>query len=1015
MHVTSERRVEPRLLAALTLALVFHGALLTSGWYRSTYDAPVHLFFADHYRRDWFSSWEPRWYTGFRVVSYPPGSHQLLALVGRVVGWQNAFAVVAALAVVLVVLGVYRFARLWVPSRAAGMAAILAAASTSIAEALQVFGQLPTLLAVGLLLNGLPAADRWIRQARFSSLVTALACAAATTGVHHVTTLFGSVFLTGPVVVAAVLATPRPPAPSSIVARLGRFTRPLLRAGVYGLLTLVALVGVVAPYWLWSSSDPILQIPIPHASRNNFLVDRNAGLLFFAIPWGVLIVPALVGIVRHLRTNRWPLVCSVAGLMVLGTGGTTPIPRMLLGGAFEIVTLDRFTFWATLGVLPLAGQVVDQWLRACAAAPGAERSAGVLIRRSAFGLFGVGLVALAMYTANLGRFRPLQPDTIDAGPIVEFLAKDSHDQWRYLTLGFGDQIATISAQTTAETVDGNYHSARRLPELTSTPVERLEGAKYSGIGGIGSLQQFLGQSEKYHLKFVFSNDHFYDPLLAASGWQYLEPLRNGVDVWERPDVTPLPAGRLTPELPAWQRVLWGVAPMAAFTSAALLLVVGALRDRTPGPSLAGEPGDRCEPWPSGAGSQRRGRRALGAVVASAVVVAGAAIAAGSPTDPADPADVVYDYYDAIDLRRNIEAWEMLDPAGGVSFELFSAQQSVKNGLASSFARLESLTPETVEINAGTARVDATLTYITGLSRFDVAVSRTLRQVDGRWMLTPDIVDVAIPPEPLVVRAGIELYEQGRRQVTTGATAYADVIDRPEVALSEASLVRVDDLLSVVGTVTNVDVQPAYVTVTAELLDDRGERLSIVTSAVGAAHTALPGETVPFRLDFEGVAGTTAPSAVVFDPEQRTPLPIDPADIASMRVSAKAIVTGRGLDRSLQLQHIDTSAATIAGELRNDGTEEITVPHVFVILRHDDGSIGYVADMFGDQAVRPQRTQPFVIEVPTTGEVDHLDVPTELFANGIAAPRDHEADALLLDVGGWAYADLFVNGFTRLVG
>ncbi|MGB8858237.1 MAG: hypothetical protein WCC60_03225, partial [Ilumatobacteraceae bacterium] len=152
------RRRPIELFAALAIAGCFHGGLLLAGSYRRTYDAYVHLFFADHYRRSWFSTWEPRWYTGFTTVSYPPGSHQLLATVSRVVGLDDAFPVVALAAMLLLVVGVYRFSCLWVSPRAAGYAALLAAASSSLAETLHVFGQLPTLLSLSFLLNGLPFA-----------------------------------------------------------------------------------------------------------------------------------------------------------------------------------------------------------------------------------------------------------------------------------------------------------------------------------------------------------------------------------------------------------------------------------------------------------------------------------------------------------------------------------------------------------------------------------------------------------------------------------------------------------------------------------------------------------------------------------------------------------------------------------------------------------------------------------------------------------------------------------------
>ncbi|MBT8475375.1 MAG: hypothetical protein KJO78_07865, partial [Alphaproteobacteria bacterium] len=49
------------LLVALAACVLFHGGLLpfTHG---NTYDAFIHMFFADSYNRSWFDPWEPRWY-----------------------------------------------------------------------------------------------------------------------------------------------------------------------------------------------------------------------------------------------------------------------------------------------------------------------------------------------------------------------------------------------------------------------------------------------------------------------------------------------------------------------------------------------------------------------------------------------------------------------------------------------------------------------------------------------------------------------------------------------------------------------------------------------------------------------------------------------------------------------------------------------------------------------------------------------------------------------------------------
>jgi len=146
-----------------------------------------------------------------------------------------------------------------------------------------------------------------------------------------------------------------------------------------------------------------------------------------------------------------------------------------------------------------------------------KKSYGAFLSRAGLVLLLVCYVSFAISTALLPTFRPTQPDFIDPAPIVKFMDEDRHSEWRYLTLGFGDQFAYHSALINAESVDGNYHSARRLPGLMNYSVERLENSKYAGVPGLASLNQFLVNAETFHLKYVFSNDEFY--ALYAGGPQ----------------------------------------------------------------------------------------------------------------------------------------------------------------------------------------------------------------------------------------------------------------------------------------------------------------------------------------------------------------------------------------------------------------------------------------------------------------------------------------------------------------
>ena len=109
---------------AILLALVFHGALLPFT-YGQTYDAYIHMFFGNHYFESWFDPWETRWYTGFTVTAYPPGSHQALALLMRFVEMRAAFIGLQLMAIALLIVGVFRFSRLWVNDNAASYAAML--------------------------------------------------------------------------------------------------------------------------------------------------------------------------------------------------------------------------------------------------------------------------------------------------------------------------------------------------------------------------------------------------------------------------------------------------------------------------------------------------------------------------------------------------------------------------------------------------------------------------------------------------------------------------------------------------------------------------------------------------------------------------------------------------------------------------------------------------------------------------------------------------------------------------
>jgi hypothetical protein len=559
------KKTNTLLILALIIGLGFHGSAIFFTL-EYTYDALIHLFFASHYAIDWFEPWDYHWYTGFTVQSYPPLIHQTIGLLSHIGGLKFGMFTVAIIGIILFITGVYRFATLMTGNRqVAGYTALLSVFSSTYIETLHIFGQLPSIIALSILLHVMPEIYLWTKTGRYRFLLSSLSLIAVTVTSHHVTPIFGMVFFIFPLLGMAVMDSAREQVETmkqvTFKVFYKAFKKSFWRIVIFGGSSLVLIIICILPYWYNSKRNPITQVPIPHGSRDNFLEVTSSGLVFFIIPWGILLFILPYLFYRFYSKRYMFFGLSFTALTILGTGGTTPIPLKLLGEtAFNILTLDRFTLWATIMALPIFGEFAYRLVEGDLK-ESIQAKFGRIYHRILGGTLAGGLLLMVGFTMTLGYFRPSQPAKIKMLPIVNFLSQDSHDSWRYLPLGFGDQMAWLSAQTMAMTVDGNYHSARRLPELTTRAIERIENSKFRGVEGIGSLQQFLTVPEKYNLKYIFSNDKFYDPILYFCGWQRLQQLENGIMVWEKLNVPPLPEILPKEETPIFLNIMWGFIPM----------------------------------------------------------------------------------------------------------------------------------------------------------------------------------------------------------------------------------------------------------------------------------------------------------------------------------------------------------------------------------------------------------------------------------------------------------------------
>jgi len=538
--------------ATVFVALAVHGPLLLMQLPATiSYDANFHIFFASHYAQHWFDPWNEKWFAGFSQTTYPPLAHQAIALLSHLVGLTEAFMLVQLLTVVLLAVAAYRFARLWVDERAASYAGILAIFAGSVSFLVYSAGQLPTTLSAALYFLALPYFYLWSLGGSGRSLLKGLALTLAAASAHHVTLIFGSALFGAPVFALAWYDGRQQKRP----------VRPIVgRALVFTAIAAIGVGIVLLPYWIAIIRHPIEQTPIPHASRSNFLMNWTYGMNYFIVPYGAMLLALPFIVIKGASSPRLRILLLAFWLtFLIALGGTTPVPRWIFGRAFEILTYERFTLWATVLALPLVGvlaeRMIDRWQRGGAVAVGCAALASM---------------ALAFVWLTYSPFHSSASLNVDS--VVSFLNRDQHDQYRYLTLGFGNALPKVSTYANASSVDGEYNSARLLPEMTRYGAAQLTNAKFFGSAGMDSLRAMLRHANHYGLKFIFVHDPFYEPLLVFAGWRQVDAFDSGtITVWSKDDAPPareIPSDAVPPP---WQGVLWGILPIGSALFAILFV------------------------------------------------------------------------------------------------------------------------------------------------------------------------------------------------------------------------------------------------------------------------------------------------------------------------------------------------------------------------------------------------------------------------------------------------------------
>lgn len=954
---------------ALSLALLTHGIIIYFTLPK-TYDAFVHIFFADHYSRFWFEPWEYRWYTGFLTTSYPPLVHQAMALIGKFFTLKVAFSIYAIFILQILIVGVYRFTKLFFDKPTAGVAAILTVILSSIVETLHVYGQMPTLTGLAFLLNALPFLYQYIVKSKSIYLAMTLAFLSVVICSHHVTAIFGMLFFIAPTVVMALVdGLPQTAQPNNILPFLLTVIKQAIKKYkeiiLFGGLTIILAVVLIFPYWYWSKTDPITQVSIPHGSRDNFFQHPSSGLIFFIIP--LTLILALLPAITYTLTKQRRFIGWAAAFflsLLLGSGGTTPLPKLMLGAnAFNILTLDRFGFWASIIAIPFmakfiysfaAGPVKEFWTKNFS-------SSGHFILS---GITGFAYLLFIIFIFHLGSFRPLQPKEIDIQPMLNFLNRDDHMRWRYLTLGFGDQMAWLSANSLAATVDGNYHSARRLPELTTRPIERLENAKFSGEAGLASLNDFLTYSEKYSLKYVFSNDRYYDPLLYYTGWSRTTRLENGIMVWEKGNISTIKP--ITPkELNPWLKKAWGIFPMSSLGIVFLLTVLYIRKYKENDYFETIPPSNEYYP--------------LGVIYSSSLLpvifFSGFMLKQVYELllvkEQKNPKTAAENYYNHLDFQRFENAFHFFKSSPTYPLDQYLLEKSVnEGGLLPSYAKLDSISVKEISNYHDSAWVQVYTRWNTSLGQQEKTDSLQLIHQNNKWYILPPHFTPEIPEDQMRSYTYTLFKKQGKRVISSFPTVKDDRVKKPFAAFRQANFIRNGQQNFITGEILNADDVPVNIALRVRILFQEGT-VKNYFPAKAFQYNLSPKASSFFQIDLDST------------------LLMDSLKISSIELYAETDVSERGYIHGgtpgYSVSAIKNGEVTISTSFYNELTTEINIPGILIAEKDAAGTIWQTQLVLHPAAVRSGSTIRFSNRFLKIQNKAMLwkQIPIRVFINGQA--------------------------------
>lgn len=287
---------------------------------------------------------------------------------------------------------------------------------------------------------------------------------------------------------------------------------------------------------------------------------------------------------------------------------------------------------------------------------------------------------------------------------------------------------------------------------------------------------------------------------------------------------------------------------------------------------------------------------------------------------------------------------------------FIQEWTGSNGGLRSFSSLEKYEARPLHATNSDAQMRVRLHWTTPVGPVeDVRDFHLIRQGDSWKVVWDEVPPPNVPAEVVPVN-------YLRWDLVTGSAGEewgSHNVDAPHVRIVSMNAVDSGDGSVVMGEVVNEDTIPAFVNVNATLVDASGSTIDDESSFDKILHVLLPKQVSAYRIDFPHITLSK---------------------VKNVRMDVKATLVPASSDPVIGVmnQKLDTDAqgrSVLHGELLNQSGQVVNIPHVIASFYDNNGKVVWVSDGYVEQALLPQSSQPFAVEIPKSlaGKVQNFHV------------------------------------------